>query len=270
MTSSQHYYEYLKYQYELGIDEVIEPYPTNKRLFSKQQAVIMEGKMAASYISDRKEKINVGNVKNEEALFPSSESTRSLALQANTLTELRALVENFNDCSLKKTAMNTVFSDGNPKARIMVIGEAPGADEDRQGLPFVGLSGKLLDKMFATIGLDRTKIYITNIMPWRPPGNRQPTLQETNLCLPFVERHIELIAPDFLILVGGTSAKTLLHTTEGIMKLRGKWLSFQTANMSNPIRTLATFHPAYLLRAPGQKRLAWLDLLALKQAINIS
>jgi uracil-DNA glycosylase family 4 len=169
---------------------------------------------------------------------------------------------------LKKTAINTVFSDGNPKAKVMVIGEAPGADEDRQGLPFVGLSGKLLDRMFASIGLDRTTIYITNIIPWRPPGNRQPTPSETNLCLPFVERHIELVSPEFLVLVGGTAAKSILQSTEGIMKLRGRWLSYQTSTMQKPIKTLATFHPAYLLRAPGQKRLAWLDLLMLKQALN--
>lgn len=273
MSNNKHDYETLKFLYELGIDEVFEPSPTNKTIFSKDSAKLKEGHLVPR---NSKSTINLTtqNVINKEKIsldmMPHAGSTKSLAAQAKTLDELRTIVKNYDGCPLKKTATNTVFSDGNPQAKIMVIGEAPGADEDRQGLPFVGLSGKLLDRMFAAIGLDRTTIYITNIIPWRPPGNRQPTTSETNLCLPFVERHIELISPEFLILVGGTSAKTILQSTEGIMKLRGKWLSYQTSGMTKPIRTLATFHPAYLLRAPGQKRLAWLDLLMLKQALQVS
>ena len=171
-------------------------------------------------------------------------------------------------CDLKKTATNFVFADGNPKARVMVVGEAPGADEDRQGLPFVGVSGQLLDRAFATINLDRTKIYISNIIPWRPPGNRQPTQQETAMCLPFIERHIELIAPDFLILAGGTAAKAVLKTTEGIVKLRGKWQPYQSPGLEKLIQVLATFHPAYLLRSPSQKKFVWLDLLSLKHKLE--
>ncbi len=266
-------YETLKFLYELGIDEVFESSPTNKMNTPARFIPLKEDNLII-----KNTKVNVNQmgktmeVKENDSLnlLPPAGSTKGLAAQAKTLHELRTIVENYNECPLKKTATNTVFSDGNPQAKIMVIGEAPGADEDRQGLPFVGLSGKLLDRMFAAIGLDRTTIYITNIIFWRPPGNRQPTSSETNLCLPFVERHIELVSPDFLILVGGTSAKTILQTNEGIMKLRGKWLSYQTSTMVRPVKTLAIFHPAYLLRAPGQKRQAWLDLLMLKQALKAS
>ena len=176
----------------------------------------------------------------------------------------------FEGCSLKLTATNMVFADGNPQAKIMVVGEAPGADEDKQGLPFVGLSGQLLDRMLATIGLSRKEnLYISNIVPWRPPGNRQPTTQEIALCQPFIERHIELINPKILILVGGISAKTILRSSEGIMKLRGQWHTFQTAQLRDPIKTIATFHPAFLLRSPGQKAQVWADLLLVKKYVEL-
>lgn len=195
-------------------------------------------------------------------------STTEMVHICQTLDELHQTLLNFNDCPLKLTATNTVFSDGNPQAKIMVIGEAPGADEDIQGKPFVGLSGRLLDKMFATIGLSRaTNLYITNIIPWRPPGNRQPTMQEISLCLPFVRRHIELIKPEILLLVGGVSAKTILDTTEGIMKLRGRWHDYISAGLESPIKCFATYHPAYLLRSPGQKAQVWQDLLKIQEKL---
>jgi len=271
MPNNKQDYATLKFLYDLGIDEVIEPHPTNKKAFPKESFILKENNMPTNNAKPAITQITKATTNKEKetlSLMSQSGSTKALAAQAKTLSDLRAIVENYNECPLKKTAMNTVFSDGNPKAKVMVIGEAPGADEDRQGVPFVGLSGKLLDRMFASIGLDRTTIYITNIIPWRPPGNRQPTPSETNLCLPFVERHIELVSPEFLVLIGGTAAKSILQSTEGIMKLRGRWLSYQTSNMQKPIKTLASFHPAYLLRAPGQKRLAWLDLLMLKEAID--
>lgn len=194
-------------------------------------------------------------------------TSRLLAEKCQTLDELRQALHEFNDCSLKITATNTVFSDGNPQAKIMVIGEAPGADEDIQGKPFVGVSGQLLDRMFATIGLSRqTNIYITNIIPYRPPGNRQPTTQEITQCLPFVHRHIELINPDILILVGGVAAKTILNTNEGIMRLRGRWHSYTSEGLTQPIKCMATFHPAFLLRSPGQKAQSWHDLLMIQAA----
>jgi uracil-DNA glycosylase family 4 len=195
-------------------------------------------------------------------------SARDMAHAAKTLEELRAALNAFDGCALKQTATNLVFADGNPKARVMILGEGPGAQEDRQGLPFVGLSGQLLDRMLACIGLDRTSVYISNVLFWRPPGNRTPTGGEIAACLPFVERHIELVDPDFLLLVGGISAKTLLGRSEGILKLRGKWGHYQHAGLARPIPALASLHPAYLLRQPAQKRLAWRDLLALQEAMR--
>jgi uracil-DNA glycosylase family 4 len=190
------------------------------------------------------------------------------AQAATTVAELRAAVEAFDGCGLKKFASRTVFADGNPEARIMFIGEAPGADEDRQGLPFVGASGKLLDKMLGSIGLDRaTNAYITNIIFWRPPGNREPTHEEIAVCLPFVQRHIELVDPAVLVFLGGPSSKTLLATANGITKIRGRWHEYQTPGLSRPVPAMPLFHPAYLLRSPQQKRLAWRDLLAIKQKL---
>ncbi len=195
-------------------------------------------------------------------------SARALAAAAGNLDELKAALAAFEGCPLKHTASNLVFADGNPQARVMIIGEGPGAEEDRQGLPFVGVSGRLLDRMLACIGLDRETVYITNLLFWRPPGNRNPTGTEIAACLPFVERHIELVDPAYLLLVGGISAKTLLGRSEGILKLRGRWAHYQHAGMSRPIPALASLHPAYLLRQPAQKRMAWRDLLALQAAIR--
>ena len=192
----------------------------------------------------------------------------SLAAEANSVAELKAAVEGFEGCGLKKTATNTVFADGNPEARLMFVGEAPGAEEDRQGLPFVGPSGRLLDRMLETIGYDREKFYVTNIVFWRPPGNRNPTTDEIAACLPFLERHIELAAPDVLVPLGGPAAKTLLGRAEGITKLRGSWHSYSTAHMSAPVDTMASFHPAYLLRSPANKRQAWRDLLEIRQKLD--
>jgi len=190
------------------------------------------------------------------------------ALAANTLEELNSAIKNYEGCTLKGTASSTVFGDGNPEARLMVIGEAPGADEDRQGRPFVGISGKLMDRMIESIGFNRNTIYITNVVPWRPPGNRKPTTEEVSLCMPFLERHIELIAPEVLLLIGGLAANTVLAMPEGITKLRGKWHTYSSANLVHSIPTLATFHPAYLLRSSDQKRLAWRDMLAVKYKLD--
>ena len=179
-------------------------------------------------------------------------------------------MQEFEGCSLKHTAMNLVFGDGNPEASIMFIGEAPGADEDRQGRPFVGVSGQLLDKMIAAVGLDRTSVYITNILPWRPPGNRKPTTNEVTICLPFIRRHIELVAPRVLVLVGGTAASALLGRTEGITKLRGKWLNYrpEEEDDAREIPCMPLYHPAYLLRQPALKREAWRDILAIQERLN--
>ncbi len=193
-------------------------------------------------------------------------SAREICKQAQTLDELRQAVENFDGCALKLTAANMVFGDGNPKAKVVLIGEAPGADEDRCGIPFVGRSGQLLDKMMAAIGLDRSAYYITNILPWRPPGNRTPTTGEIAVCLPFLRRQLELINPDYILLLGGSSANALFDNQEPISKLRGRWLEYEKGN-GEIAKTLATFHPAYLLRNSGQKAKAWADILKLHKEI---
>ena len=200
-----------------------------------------------------------------------SSESRTLANKAKTLDELREIIESFEGCALKKTATNTVFGDGNPNADIMLVGEAPGADEDIQGKPFVGRSGKLLDLMFETIGLTRAEnLYISNIIPWRPPGNRQPTTAETTICMPFIQRHIELVNPKYLVFVGGVSAKTLMNSKEGIMRLRGKWVDYHSPGLKSPIKAMPIYHPAYLLRSPGQKRRAWQDLLTIQLELGLT
>ncbi len=197
-----------------------------------------------------------------------SKTARGMASAAETLDALKTALADFDGCALKQTASSLVFGDGNPAASLMFIGEAPGAEEDRQGLQFVGPAGRLLDLMLGAIGLDRGAAYITNILPWRPPGNRNPTDAETTACLPFIERHIELSAPKILIPVGGTAAKALLNTREGIMKLRGRWLAYATPRMDAAIPTRAILHPAYLLRQPAQKRDAWRDLIAIRRRLD--
>jgi uracil-DNA glycosylase len=193
-------------------------------------------------------------------------AAREAARTAASLEDLRAIVERFEGCALRNTATRLVFADGNPRSRVMFVGEAPGRDEDIDGLPFVGRSGKLLDLMMAAIGLDRTSAYIANIIPWRPPGNRTPTPQESAICLPFILRQIELANPDVLVCLGGPSAATLLNIRDGILKARGRWFTHQTG--TRDIRAIATLHPAYLLRQPLQKRLAWRDFLAIKKALS--
>jgi uracil-DNA glycosylase len=184
-----------------------------------------------------------------------------------TLDELKAMIEAYDGCGLKKTATQVVFSDGVPGSRVMLVGEAPGRDEDIQGKPFVGKSGQLLDLMLKAIGLDRTSVYIANTIYWRPPGNRPPTVEESAQCLPFIRRQIELAKPDILVLVGGVSAKTLLDTKAGIMQLRGQWTQFSLPELGE-MPVLPTLHPAYLLRNPAHKRLAWADWLSVKMRLK--
>ncbi|MEH3120264.1 MAG: uracil-DNA glycosylase [Methylorubrum populi] len=196
-----------------------------------------------------------------------ADDARARAAQMNTLDELEALLRGFEGCSLRFTAKNLVFADGNPEARVMFVGEAPGADEDRIGKPFRGRSGQLLDRMMAAIGLDRTTAYVSNVVPWRPPGNRNPTPQEIAICRPFVERQIELASPDILVCLGAPATQTLTGTKDGILKARGRFYPY-TLRDGREIRALATLHPAYLLRQPVQKRLAWRDFRMLKAALD--
>jgi uracil-DNA glycosylase family 4 len=196
------------------------------------------------------------------------EDARSLAEGCSTLAELEAAIRGFEGCALKRTAKNTVFADGTPGAPVMIVGEAPGADEDRLGNPFVGVSGQLMDRMMGAIGLSRDGgFYITNILFWRPPGNRTPTTTEQGMCLAFTRRHIELVKPKVLVLAGGVAVKAVLDTTEGITRLRGKWTGY-TLGDGTVIPTMPTFHPAYLLRTPASKRQSWQDLLAIDKKLK--
>ena len=192
---------------------------------------------------------------------------REAARQAATLEDLRAIVDGFDGCNLKFTAKQTVFADGNPEGGLMLVGEAPGRDEDIEGLPFVGRSGRLLDRMLAAIGIDRRSAYIANVIPWRPPGNRTPTPIETEICRPFIERQIELANPKVLVTLGGPAAKVLLHASEGVLRLRGNWKVHRTAS-GVEIPAMPTLHPAYLLRNPAHKKLAWRDFLEIKAKLG--
>ena len=203
-----------------------------------------------------------------ESLAEAAQSARLVAAGAPTIEALGALVAGFDLCPLKRTATNTVFMDGNPAAPVMIIGEAPGADEDRIGRPFVGRSGQLLDRMLAAIGLDRGAVQITNVIYWRPPGNRKPTAAEIAACLPFVLRHIALARPLVLVLAGGTAVSALLPLSEGITRLRGRWYDLAVPGLDRPVPTLPMFHPSFLLRAPERKREAWRDLLALRARLD--
>lgn len=194
-------------------------------------------------------------------------AARELARTASSLQNLRGLLETFEGCALKQTATRLCLSRGASDARVMLIGEAPGKDEDLSGVPFVGRAGKLLDRMLAAINLTEADFYVTNLVFWRPPGNRTPSPEEVQVCQPFVERQIELLAPEILVFLGNAAAKQLTGATEGIMKLRGKWLDCELPDVS-PIRAIATLHPAYLLRNPIAKRLAWRDLLLIREALD--
>ncbi|SDQ81193.1 uracil-DNA glycosylase [Pseudovibrio sp. Tun.PSC04-5.I4] len=194
------------------------------------------------------------------------EAARNAASSAKTMDDLRRILTGFDGCNLRLTAKNLVFGDGNPNAKIMFIGEAPGRDEDLQGVPFVGRSGHLLDRMLKAIHYDRSNVYLTNVMPWRPPGNRTPTPQETEICRPFIQQQIELVDPELVVFLGAASAKTLSGVRDGIRKLRGRWLSFDGEHKQR--RAIATYHPADLLRSPAEKRFAWRDMLQIRAELD--
>jgi DNA polymerase len=265
--------ELLTFYLEAGVDCALADEPANR--LSDDDAVVAReaaqpsGRIAPAPLAPRPQ-VPTPAARGDIAPAPEAalQSAREAARTAPSLEMLRTLLENFDGCALKSTATRLVFADGNPQARIMFVGEAPGREEDIEGLPFVGPSGKLLDRMMGAIGLDRTTSYIANVIPWRPPGNRTPTPQETQICLPFVQRHIELVNPDVLVTLGNPSTQTLLGTRDGIMRTRGRWFDYDTG--TRKIRALATFHPAYLLRSPSYKRLAWQDLRSVAKALEKS
>jgi uracil-DNA glycosylase family 4 len=264
--------ELLAFYREAGVDALLEETPTDR--FARDEVApraepARARAEAPTSTAARSLPVRDRGVESRIAPPPPPEAAvmaaREAAKSAATLEELQAMLERFEGCALRTTATQLVFADGNPKARVMFVGEAPGRDEDIEGLPFVGRSGKLLDRMMAAIGLDRRSSYIANVVPWRPPGNRTPTPQESAVCLPFTLRQIELADPDILVCLGTPSAQTLLNSKDGILKTRGRWFPFHTG--TREIRAIATLHPAYLLRQPLQKRFAWRDFLAIKKAL---
>ncbi|MGC6516927.1 MAG: uracil-DNA glycosylase [Candidatus Puniceispirillaceae bacterium] len=212
---------------------------------------------------------SVARAETSQSAQPDSvSSAHDIVANITNVSALKEALAAFEGCELKRTASNLVFCDGNPEASVMIIGEAPGKDEDRMGVPFVGNAGQLLDQMLAAVGLDRSSVYIANIMPWRPPGNRTPTAEETAMMRPFVEKHIELVAPDIILALGGTAAKTLLETETGIMKLRGAFHDYQPRILpktEKALPLLPCLHPGYLLRSPHHKSLAFQDLVRLRK-----
>ena len=245
----------LRWQIDAGIDEAVDEMPRNRFADMPKPS---DPKPSGERQQGNGRAPAVATATADSVL----QSAREAAAACRDLDALRHALAEFDGCALKATAKSLVFGDGNPAAPLMLIGEAPGADEDREGRPFVGVSGQLLDRMLAAIGQDRTGAYITNILPWRPPGNRKPTPAEILLCQPFVERHIELVDPKLLVFVGGTAAGTLLDRTEGITRLRGRWLAWRE------VPVMAIYHPAYLLRQPALKKDAWKDMLAIQQKLE--
>lgn len=253
----------LQWYLESGVDETVTETPVN-RLLAPPPPETGAAPMpkAAAVTSSR-----AGTVTPAAAIA----EARALADAAKTLEELHDAIRGFGGCALKKTAQRTVISDGNPKAQVMVIGEAPGAQEDEQGIPFCGPSGQLLDRVLASIGLNRKEtLYISNTVFWRPPGNRAPTPEELAICEPFVQKHIALIQPKVLVLAGGVAVNALLKLEQPIGRLRGKMLEYSTPYLPHKVAAIATFHPSYLLRSPGQKRLAWADMLNLQDFLKSS
>ncbi len=261
----------LEWYVEMGADEAISDAETN--WFAASEAALApasraENAPASAPPADQAP--SAAQVQRPVSAEPATDKAASaLAGAAQSLEELRAALESLEGFPLKVTATNLVFGEGVETPDVMFIGEAPGAEEDRQGRPFVGASGRLLDRMMASIGLDRAEnAYITNILPWRPPGNREPTAAEIAICLPFIRRHIALVRPRIIVPVGGTAAKALLDQRQGIMRLRGRRFEFADPGLEQALPAVPLFHPAFLLRSTGQKALAWRDLLTIKQIIQ--
>ncbi len=261
----------LQWHVDAGCDECIADEPLDRfQIVEAVPAVAETPQPAASGTAAAKPAVSRGT-KTDPAEVDSNvqiKSAMEMAAACETVEDLRGALAAFEGCALKKTATNLVLADGPEDAPLMFVGEAPGAEEDRQGLPFVGPSGKLLNAMLQSIGMSRGEVIISNTVFWRPPGNRTPTAQESAVCRPFIERLIEIVSPQVLVCVGAPSAHALLGETQGISRLRGKWFSFQTPRLSHPIDATALFHPAYLLRTPIKKRDAWNDVRMISRRLN--
>ena len=251
----------LSWYKDIGVNAILSDVPTNN---FEEPVEKLNTKKQPTKATEAKEKPKVTK-QNDEKVQPSIDSAK----KANTLEELKEAIRAFDGSNLKDTATNLVFADGDPKSPIMLIGEAPGSEEDTQGLPFVGNSGKLLTTIFKTIGYDREQLYITNVIPWRPPGNRTPTPQEIAMFRPFLEKHIQLVDPKIIILVGSTAVKALLDDKDVIMtKYRGQFVNFHNSIAQKDYKAFAIYHPSFLLRSPGQKRKMWQDMLVLKEYLS--
>lgn len=258
----------LKWYGEMGVDEVIGEAPVDRYAAAAQapkpaKPPLRQAPRQPQAMSEPRAAPPPAATASADEL---AAGAQKLASACTTLDELRAALEAFDDCSLKRTAKNLVFSDGNPDSRVMFIGEAPGRDEDLQGKSFVGRSGQLLDRMLAAIGLDRTSVYIANVIYWRPPGNRDPSPLEMAQCRPFIKRQIELANPGIIVSIGAVPARELIGTTSGILRLRGQWKSYDVNGRKVPV--MPSLHPAYLLRQPAQKKLAWRDFLAIRRKLD--
>jgi DNA polymerase len=254
----------LNWLVEAGADEAMAEAPINRLVARAPAQTVPAPAMPAPIARPAPARVSVPPPMADDAIG----GAMAAAAGANSLAELRAAMEAFEGCALKRTATNTVFADGVPQGGIMLIGEAPGRDEDRIGKPFVGRAGQLLDKMLAAIGLDRNaNAYITNVINWRPPDNRDPAPEEAAACLPFLRRHIELAEPGVIILLGAVAARHVVGVSDGIMKLRGRWLEYRVGDRMVPL--MPTLHPAYLLRQPAHKKLAWRDLQAVKEKMRM-
>jgi uracil-DNA glycosylase len=262
MSDTPHLAELLRWYVAMGADEAIEAQPIDRLAPAPLPAAPMTDATVAPVPTPPRAPA-------PQHAPPAAGSARRLAAAASTLAELADAVRGFDGCALKRTATNTVFAEGAADAALMVIGEAPGADEDRLGKPFVGRAGQMLDRMLAAIGFDRRRnAYITNVLFWRPPGNRKPTPEEIAACLPFVFRHIALLAPKAVMMSGGTATNALLGGAEGITRLRGRWFELPVEGLPRPVPAIATYHPSFLLRTPARKNEAWRDLLALQSRLR--
>ena len=251
---------------DLGIKEILEWYLTaGVAEPAKEMPRIVPAAVSAA-VRPAENSARPATTELAQATINACQSARELCQKAETLEELKKMVEEFDGCALKLRANKTVFGYGSGTARLLLIGEAPGADEDRSGIPFVGRSGQLLEKMLKAIGFDRNECFITNVLPWRPPGNRTPTEGEIAVCLPFLKRQIDLVSPEVIMILGGSAANALLDNGEPISRMRGKWLEYKKSD-GGKVPVLASFHPAYLLRNSGQKAKAWVDMLRMKQKL---
>lgn len=269
---------WLAWYMDMGVDEAVADAPVNRLAAGPHPAPLVqtEGEGSGGEAAAHEPRVtnHEPRVPPSATVLPLAGTRQSLkeaeaaANAANTLEELKKALESFNGLSIRRTAQNTVFAEGNPKARVMVIGEAPGAEEDASGIPFCGRSGQLLDKMLASAGLTRAEnCYITNMIFWRPPGNRKPSAEEVTLCLPFVKRHITLLNPAMILLAGGTAAAALLEVNQGITRLRGREFSYHDPASGRDVPCFPIFHPSYLLRQPSHKRLAWQDMLLIRRRL---